>query len=133
MQKLTVPYLMLISVLFAAVGLAVLVEPTFFARQLEMTVESATAVSDFRAVYGGLCFAVTTLGVLAIRREALRAATVLAFVLVLDGLIFGRLISLATHGPGSWLINAQLALEVVGALGGALVLRASSPRRLVHA
>lgn len=44
MQKLTVPYLMLISVLFAAVGLAVLVEPTFFARQLEMTVESALSL-----------------------------------------------------------------------------------------
>lgn len=133
MQKLTVPYLVMIAALFAVVGLAVLVEPTFVARQLEMTVESASAVSDFRAVYGGLCFAVTVLGVLAVRREELRHAAVLMFVLVLDGLIFGRIISLITHGPGSWLINAQFALEVVGAVGGALVLRASSPRHLVHA
>ncbi|MGV3621422.1 MAG: DUF4345 family protein [Archangium sp.] len=133
MQKLTVPYLVMIASLFAVVGLAVLVEPTFVARQLEMTVESPSAVSDFRAVYGGLCFAVATLGVLAVRREALRANTVLFFVLVLDGLVFGRIISLITHGPGSWLINAQFALEVFGTVAGALVMRASSPRALVHA
>lgn len=133
MQKLTVPYLMLISALFAVVGLAVLLEPTFVARQLEMTVESASAVSDFRAVYGGLCFAVTVLGVLAVRRPALRHAVVLTFVLVLDGLVFGRIISLITHGPGSALINAQLALEVFGAVAGFVVLRAPSPRDLVHA
>lgn len=133
MQKLTVPYLMLITVLFTVVGLAVTFEPTFVARQLEMTVESASAVSDFRAVYGGLCFAVAVLGVMAVRREELRHTVVLAFVLVCDGLVLGRLISWATHGPGSVLINAQLVLELVGAVAGFVVLRAMSPRQLVHA
>ncbi len=123
MKKTVVPYLLANAALFAVLGLVTLVAPTAFARALEMTVESATAVADFRAVYGGVCIWVTALSVLAVRREALRPGAVLALVLLLDGAIFGRLLSWATHGPGSVLVFAQLGLEVVGATWGVLLLR----------
>lgn len=133
MQKTTVPYLLLNALIFTLIGATVMVAPTQFARALDITVESATATSDFRAVYGGVCFAIAAFAISALRREALRPAAVLALVLIFDGLIFGRLLTWVTHGPGSALIFAQLALEVGGAAWGALVLRAASPRRLASA
>lgn len=135
MQKTLVPFLMIIGVLFAVVGLAVLVAPTLFAAQLEMVVSSATAVADFRAVYGGVSLAIAGVAFLALKRGELRPGAVWMVVLVMDGLLLGRLISWATHGPGSVLIFAQMGLELSGAVWGALLLRESvavpneAPRR----
>ena len=132
MHKTLVSFLVVISAVFAAIGLAVFAAPTAFAAQLDMTVTSATAVADFRAVYGGVSFAAAAFAVMALRNAALRPAAVWAFTLMMEGLLLGRLFSWATHGPGNALIFAQLGLELLAATWGFLLTRAQTWRNTVQ-
>lgn len=133
MQKTVAPYLWINAVIFTVIGLAVMVDPSGFARGVDITAESPTAVADFRAIYGGLCWAFAAVAGVALRRPSLRGAAVLTLVLICDGLMLGRLVSWVTHGPGEAIIFVQLGVEVVSAIWGSLLLRDLGAHRVAHA
>jgi hypothetical protein len=99
---------------FAGIGLAFLLAPAALAAHVDLSLGSATADHDVRAVYGGLqlaCAALLAWG--AARPERVRFALV-AQLLLYGGLASARLVAWAAAGaPGAF----GLALHAGEALG----------------
>jgi hypothetical protein len=67
-------YFVVNAVLFAAFTVAAWLAPTVLAGPLEISLTTPTALADFRAVYGGLSFAIAGLSLLALRKVEFRLA-----------------------------------------------------------
>ncbi len=115
--------------IFAAYGVGFLIAPQALASQLDITLGSASALADFRAMYGGLCLAVGAFFVLGLRFATWRRQAVVLATLGAGGLAVGRLTSIAIDGLPGPLVLAFLASELAAlALGGFILMQgAESP------
>lgn len=116
-------YLAVNALGFVAFGLAFLVAPEALAARLDISLGSPSAVADFRAAYGGMTAGVGAMLALAVRRPSWHQPAVTAAALGCAGLLLGRVVTLATHGPGNLFIEAMMLMEAALALGGWWVLR----------
>lgn len=115
---------------FAGPGAAFLLAPGRFAALVDLSLLSATASSDVRAVFGGLELGLAAwLASVALRGRALGAALVVQRCVV-GGMLAGRVASFAADGspgPLAWLLlGIEAALLVAG-----LAARSKSSRSLV--
>ncbi len=119
--------LLLSSLLFAAAGLAFLLAPAGMAAQVDILAGSATALTDIRAIYGGLELGLACyLGLLlrgSKRDPALLELGLRAALCALSGMALARLLGVCVDGPQraiTWLLGAG---ELMGALLCGLGLR----------
>ena len=105
---------------FTAFGYAA---PSRFATLLGMSLHDVTAVADFCATYGGLCAGISAVLALGLARPAWERPAVTLAVTASAGLLLGRLLTIAQHGPAGLYIHGSMALELVAALAGAWLLR----------
>ncbi len=125
--------LLLSSLLFAAAGLAFLLAPASMAAQVDLLAGSPTALTDIRAIYGGLELGLACyLGLLLRRSERDPAQLELglrAAIFALMGMALARLLGVALDGPQraiTWLLWSG---ELVGALLCGIGLRALARAR----
>lgn len=83
------------AVFFAGMGLYALVAPGRLVGPFDVTLGSATARSEVRAVYGGFGIAIAAVLTLALAEPGLRAGIVATVAASLAGMAFGRLVSAA--------------------------------------
>lgn len=110
-------------------GVWALAAPDRVAAMVEMSLRTAGATGEVRAVYGGLMLA---LG-LALARGAMggaRAGSWLSVVaLGYGGLVLGRAVSLATDGASGYTLLAMAFEALVGAFVGWTATQAGRPAR----
>ncbi len=78
-------------------------------------------VHIFRAVMG-LYLALAVFWLAGYARPKLRQAAIWSAVVFMLGLAAGRMLSLMVDGPGSWLLQAYLGLELVFGAAGVILL-----------
>ncbi|BBX17799.1 DUF4345 domain-containing protein [Mycolicibacterium duvalii] len=85
--------LVVAAVFFAGMGVYALVTPARLVAPFDVTLGSATARSEVRAVYGGFGLAIAAILVVAIADAQLRAGIVTTVAAALAGMAFGRAVS----------------------------------------
>jgi hypothetical protein len=86
--------------------------PEEFASQLDIALNSATALADFRAMYGGIPLGVGVVMLLGVLNAAWMRSALMLAVLCAAGLMVGRLLTLADTGGVTMPIYVFLSLEV---------------------
>lgn len=109
-------------VIFAAYGVGFLIAQQALASRLDITLGSASALADFRAMYAGLCLAVATIFILGLRFAQWRRQAVVLATLGAGGLAVGRLTSIAIDGLPGPLVLAFLASELAALALGTFIL-----------
>ena len=123
-----------IAPLFIGANLAVffvfagcfLFAPRYFAAQLDITLSSASAVADLRAMYGGLSLGVGVLYLLGLKNVAFRPAAIALATSTSAGLALGRVITIVVDGMPGPLVLAFLASEIVSVAVGMYLLKQGS-------
>ncbi|WP_114856870.1 DUF4345 domain-containing protein [Azospirillum brasilense] len=103
------------AVLFALFGIAFVLQPAEMAHILTGTFpQTASALTDMRATYGGIPLGFAAfLGWAGFTRQAERTAG-LAVLLVLAGLALGRVVGILVDGSLNAIITALLLSELLG-------------------
>ncbi|NVN52503.1 DUF4345 domain-containing protein [Mycolicibacterium hippocampi] len=83
------------AVFFAGMGIYGLVVPDRLVAPFDITLGSAAARSEVRAVYGGFGLAIAAVLTLAVARPELRSGILVTVAAALAGMAFGRLVSAA--------------------------------------
>lgn len=83
------------AVFFAAMGVYALAAPDRVVSPFDVTLGSATARSEVRAVYGGFGLAIAVVLAVALAEPDLRAGIVITVAAALAGMALGRLVSAA--------------------------------------
>jgi len=81
------------AVFFAAMGVYALAAPSRLVGPFDITLGSAAARAEVRAVYGGFGLAIAAVLVLAVASPDLRTGILTAVAAALAGMAFGRLVS----------------------------------------
>ena len=81
------------AVFFAGMGVYALAAPGRVVGPFDVTLGSATARSEVRAVYGGFGLAIAAVLTLALAEPGLRTGIVITVAAALAGMAFGRLVS----------------------------------------
>lgn len=116
---------LLVAVFFLGMGLLGLAAPQALIRPFDIGLETATARTEVRAVYGGFGVAVGALLVVAaFDIGGLRQGVTLAVAVALAGMAMGRLIARVSESPGrfypSWFyfwVELAAAAMLIGAGG----------------
>ncbi|MFC9252683.1 DUF4345 family protein [Amycolatopsis thailandensis] len=115
----------LVAVFFLGMGLLGLVDPRRLIRPFGITLDSATARTEVRAVYGGFGVAVAVLlAFAAFDVGGIQRGAAIAVAVALVGMAFGRLVARFTERPEGfypswlyfWVELVMAALLVVSAL-----------------
>ncbi len=88
------------AMFFAGMGIYALAAPARLTAPFQVTLGSATARAEIRAVYGGFGLAVAAVLVVAIADPALRTGVVITVAAALAGMAAGRLISVLDGRTG---------------------------------
>jgi hypothetical protein len=110
---------------YLAYGVGFLLAPQKLAALLDITLNSPTALADFRAMYGGLGLGCAAFFALAIKNVSMRHSGLLLAVLGAAGLMIGRLFTMAVDGIPGPVIFMLLATEVFAVVGGLFLLKQS--------
>lgn len=102
------------AILFIALGTAFLLWPAAMAAVVEITVSTPTAITDLRAVYGGMNLALGVYFATSIFSEARRKAALLALFAIFTGLAATRVFGIAVDGAQRPITYLLLAGEVIG-------------------
>lgn len=116
------------ALVFVDFGVAFLARPEALARLMNIELQSASALADLRAVYGGLSLAVGVWLFASMRRADWLGSSLVLVMLTSGGLAFGRVYSMLASGMPSGVILGFLATEIMSLLWAALVYRALSVR-----
>ena len=93
--------------LFALYGLMCLFVPETLAEYAGFGLDSDVAVTETRAMYGGLQTAIGVLALAAVLRPALQPAVLMALVALFTGLAGGRLVGIVLESaPGAYNFGA---------------------------
>ncbi|NOU32429.1 MAG: DUF4345 family protein [Polyangiaceae bacterium] len=111
---------------FAAAFFAV---PRVLGEAIGVRFETAAALADFRAMYGGLCLGVAVVIGMGFRKRRFEQPAMVVSIACAGALLLGRALTLATDGPGNAFIYASMASEVL-AVGVGLALAKSSEEAL---
>ncbi len=95
---------------------------------LDVTVEGTDLPHIFRAIMG-LYFGMIALWVLGAFQSNLTRTALIAEVVFMIGLVFGRVISIVVDGVPSILLVVYAILEILMGLWGLLILKGLSPER----
>lgn len=90
---MTIAVIVVIAVFFAGMGCYALVAPDAIIRPFGVTLGSATARSEVRAVYGGFGLAIAGVLGYAVIEPDVRQGILIAVGAALAGMAFGRLVS----------------------------------------
>jgi hypothetical protein len=93
------------------------------ARLVDVSLGSATADNDLRAVYGGVSLGLAAFFGAALRRPAWREPALWVVALTLSCMALARFVSWAVAGPPAPLGYALHAAEFVGSLAALIALR----------
>lgn len=117
---MTTLVLVVMAVFFAGMGLYGLAAPGALIRPFGVTLPSATARTEVRAVYGGFGVAIAAVLAYAVADDALRGGIALTVAAALLGMAFGRLVARAVERPEGWYPSwFYFGVEL---LGGAVLL-----------
>lgn len=122
-SKLRVPFLVLNFAIYAGFGAAFFAMPVTLAQMIGIELKDTAALADLRAMYGGLCLAVSVVLAISIFRHEYRGPGLLLSVAGGAGLFLGRLITLVFDGPGNEYIYASMVTEIFAVLMGLVLLR----------
>ncbi|TGK19697.1 DUF4345 domain-containing protein [Leptospira stimsonii] len=125
--------LSLISKLFLLMNIAVydafaigfFLIPLKLASWIGIEIQTTAALADFRAMYGGLCFGIGIVLVLALFRKEWLSSGILLSVTTAGGLLLGRLYTILLDGPGNEYIYISMATEVGAIVIGGWLLKRS--------
>jgi len=118
--------LKLVGFLFVALGVWGLLSPVQFAGMAEVQLATPTAITDGRAVYGGLELGIGTFLLLCANRQELVRSGLLAVLLIVGGLFIGRTIGLLLDASGSTITYQALGIEFLCTALAILALKAIS-------
>lgn len=96
--------IVVVAVFFAGMGIYGLVSPARLVAPFDITVETAGARSEVRAVYGGFGLAIAAVLALALARPELQTGIVITVAAALAGMALGRVVS-AVDGRTSFYPN----------------------------
>lgn len=105
----------IIAVFFAAMGVFALAAPARLVAPFAIALNSSTARSEIRAVYGGFGLAIAAVLAVAIADPGLRPGILVAVAAALAGMAFGRVASVVdgrSHFYPNWF---YFIVETVGA------------------
>jgi hypothetical protein len=94
-------------------GLFCLVQPGFLGDVTGMTLDSSTAATEVRAMYGGLQAAIGTLALLGALRPAFLKPALTMLVFLCSGLFLGRAYGVFTDGQISAYTGSAVAFELI--------------------
>jgi hypothetical protein len=114
LDRIAVHGLRLLAGVFGAVSLLCLLDPTLLLGNMEIGLETATALAEVRAGYGGTFAGLAVLFAVGAQRVNYRSLALGVASIVLGTFTLGRLLSLATDGVPSTLAFANHAVEAVG-------------------
>jgi hypothetical protein len=114
LDRIAVHGLRLLAGVFGAVSLLCLLDPTLLLGNMEIGLETATALAEVRAGYGGTFAGLAVLFAVGAQRVNYRSLALGVASIVLGTFTLGRLLSLATDGVPSTLACANHAVEAVG-------------------
>lgn len=104
------------ALVFLGFGFAFLLAPAQMAAHINLLPDTPTALSDIRAVYGGLEVGLGLyLGIAALRRSWLASAVTLLSI-AFAGVVAGRITSLVVDGTPGVIVFLAFALEAAGLL-----------------
>jgi hypothetical protein len=106
--------LRLTALVFAAFGVALLVQPSLL-EALGIELGRPAAVTEIRAFYGGLELGLAAFFALASTREEWLRPALVAQAVVLGGILLARLAGIVADGSAETLILLFAAVEAVGA------------------
>jgi hypothetical protein len=118
--------LKLVGFLFVALGVWGLLSPVQFASMAEVQLATPTAITDGRAVYGGLELGIGTFLLLCANRQELVRSGLLAVLLIVGGLFVGRAMGLLLDASGSTVTYQALGIEFLCTALAVLALKAIS-------
>lgn len=101
---------------FGLVGLCFLVSPTSMMSQIDISLDTATADSDIRAIYGGLELGLAVFFVMGLSRRSWTRPALVASLLVFSGMSGARVLSFLIAGFPDTTAYLLLAVEVLGVL-----------------
>src|SRR4051812_34768200 len=114
--------LRLTALVFAAFGVALLVRPALLGG-LGIELGRPTAVTEIRAIYGGLELGLALFFALASTREAWLHPALFAQAVALSGILLARLAGVVADGSAEPAILLFAAIEAVGVALAGLALR----------
>ena len=113
---------------FGFVGVTFFVAPAAMVRLVDVSLESATADNDVRAVYGGVALGLACFLAAALRRRAWTEPALWIVALTLAFMALARFVSWAVAGPPTPLGYWLHAAEFVGSLAALIALRSYGRR-----
>lgn len=122
-SKLNVPFLALNLVIYAAFAVGFMTIPTTLGEILGIQLKHSASLADFRAMYSGLCLAISTLLIAGIVQTEYRNAALLLSIAGGSGLFVGRLVTLILDGPGNLYIHLSMLTEIFAVVAGIFLLR----------
>ncbi|MCU0328631.1 MAG: DUF4345 domain-containing protein [Chitinophagales bacterium] len=111
--------------LSTAVGLAIIgcgygVNPNFYPNLFGYEINNPNAFHVFKA-FNGLYLAFSGFWIFSVFKSELKKSAILLMMVVMMGLIIGRIWSLITEGKPHWLLLVYLGLEIVVLLQAGIV------------
>ena len=115
------------AIVFVGFGIACALLP---AEISELTVgaapATASAMTDFRAVYGGMMIGIGALLIFTAREPAYQRAGLVAVLLIMIGMASTRILGMLSDGSPNGYMQAYLAAEIFMAILVSLVLRSGA-------
>jgi len=108
---------------YGFIGVTFFVAPASMARLVDVSLASATADNDVRAVYGGVALGLAGFLAAALRRRAWTEPALWVVALTLACMALARFVSWAVAGPHATLGYVLHAAEFVGSLAALIALR----------
>jgi len=110
--------LILVALFFAGIGVYALAKPGSTLKIMQIDVTTTDGKNEIRAVYGGMCLAIAGVLFYAPALGAARQGIYLAVVLLLAGMIFGRIFSFALDqgmgkGPRLFLLLEAISIALL--------------------
>jgi hypothetical protein len=106
-------FMRLSSVAFVVFGLVALLLPSALARTVEIELSSATALADFRAMYGGMSLGIGLLLIQGLRRPSWYLPSLLLLTVTCGTVATARIYSTLVSGVPSEMILAFAAIELL--------------------
>lgn len=106
-----------------AFGVASWLAPARVARVVEIALGSATALADFRAMYGGLCLAIAAFLLRGLRSPNWLGPSLYLTASMCAGLASGRIYSSIVDGVPSGVLLGALATEVISLVWSVIAYR----------
>lgn len=113
MPGFTKLFLLLCGVAFILIGVNTFHDPLAAMAPVELNINSVSALNELRANYGGMQIGVGLLLLAGFRVPALTRPVLLAQALLVGGLAWGRIISIAIDGMPGTFVQGLLVLESV--------------------